>query len=177
MWLTQTWPKAQVTVRTIKSERVGWDPSIGGFENSPGDFNVQPGVRTTAVGSFSAQGKQPFLVLDTDSFTLFRMVQVMDSVPVIHTAVHISLRIFYLYGHFFGCRQNSSLCSGRLWEAFPCKEWDPLLCLQFALRFLMRQPLSTFSTCPGQVKDAAAPRWSSCSVAWQLTWTHCILNK
>lgn len=39
-------------------------------------------MRTTALDAFSAQGKQPFLVLDTDSFTSFQMVEVMESVTV-----------------------------------------------------------------------------------------------
>ena len=54
---------------------------------------MQPVMKTNALDSFSAQEKQPLQVLDTDSFPLYQMVEVMESITVIMFAVHISLGI------------------------------------------------------------------------------------
>lgn len=102
LWLTQAWLKAQATFRPIKSESVGQDPNIHIFENSLSDSNVQAPVRSHALDSFSAQEKQPFLVLDTHSFHLFQ-TEVMGSITVIHVCHSQSLGIkpFIFKGIFF----------------------------------------------------------------------------
>lgn len=84
LWLTQAWPKAQATFRPIKSQSVRRDPSIRIFENSLSDSNMQAGVRSNALDSFSAQEKQSFLVLGTDSFHLFQTEEVMGPIIAIH---------------------------------------------------------------------------------------------
>jgi hypothetical protein len=35
--------------KPIQSEFLEWGPGFGGFKSSPGDFNVQTGLRTTAL--------------------------------------------------------------------------------------------------------------------------------
>ena len=67
------------------------------------------GVKTAAVRSFSAQGKQLFLAPDTGSITSFQMMEVTESIAVIHPCCsRISgVQTFYLYGYFLGYRQSS----------------------------------------------------------------------
>lgn len=135
----------------------GVGPRHPDFPNYPGDSHVQPGLKTTALHLFSAQGKRVFLVLDTDSIISFQMVEVTKSVKeILPCCSHSSGdQSFYIYRYFFGHRQKGSLWLW-LWGAFPHKEWVQLLCPQVSDGTI----LLAFSTSPRHMKSMAASRWS-----------------
>lgn len=133
---------------------------------------MHAGVNSNALDSFSAQGKQPFQVLGTDSFHLFQTEKVMGSIRVIHVCHSQSLGIkpFICKGISLALDRTAASGSGWLWEAFPPKGWDQLLCPQFAWDFWWNDLYWPFPLLPGRWRMQQTPGgWAVLLLIWQLT--------
>ena len=133
------------------------------------------GVKTAAVHSFSVQGKQLFLALDTSSIIPFKWWKWPNPLQWFTLAVHLSLgsKPFIFTDTSLAIDRGVASGSGWLWEAFPHKSWDQLLCVQVSDGTIWG-PFSLFS---GKGRVWQLPGGHSCSIIYlQLTWTHWTLK-
>ena len=133
------------------------------------------GVETAAVHSFSAQGKQLFLALDTSSIIPFKWWKWPNPLQWFTLAVHVSLgsKPFIFMDTSLATDRGVASGSGWLWEAFRPKGWDQLLCTQVSDGTIWG-PFLLFS---GKGRVWQLPDGHSCSIIYlQLTWTHCALK-
>ena len=156
----------------MKSECLGWDPGIQIFLKLS---HVQPGWKLLLCTlSLPKESSSSWLWTLVPSLP-FKWWKWPNPLQWFTLAAHVSLesKPFIFMDTSLITDRGVASGSGWLWEAFPHKGWDQLLCAQVSDGTIW-EPFSLFS---GKGRMWQLPGGHSCSIIYlQLTWTSCTLK-